>query len=87
MLEINDLHVQIEDTEIIKGLNLKIKPGEIHAIMGPNGSGKSTLSKAIAGHPSYDITKGKIKYNKDCINDFEPDHRSHLGIFLGFQYL
>ena len=66
MLEINDLHVQVK-IEIIKKLNLKIKPGEIHAIMGPNGSGKSTLSKAIAGHPSYDITKGKLNTTKTAL--------------------
>lgn len=86
MLEIKDLHVKIDETEILQGLNLSIKPGEIHAIMGPNGSGKSTLSKTIAGHPSYEITKGKIMYNNEELNELEPDHRSHLGIFLGFQY-
>lgn len=86
MLEIKDLHVKIDETEILQGLNLSIKPGEIHAIMGPNGSGKSTLSKTIAGHPSYEITKGKIMYNNEELNELEPDHRSHLGVFLGFQY-
>lgn len=86
MLEIKDLHVRIDGTEILQGLNLTIQPGEIHAIMGPNGSGKSTLSKTIAGHPSYEITKGKIIYNEKELNELEPDHRSHLGIFLGFQY-
>lgn len=86
MLQVKDLHVKIDETEILKGLNLTIKPGEIHAIMGPNGSGKSTLSKTIAGHPSYEITQGKIMYNNEELNELEPDHRSHLGVFLGFQY-
>ena len=86
MLQVKDLHVKIDETEILKGLNLTIKPGEIHAIMGPNGSGKSTLSKTIAGHPSYEITQGKIMYKNEELNELEPDHRSHLGVFLGFQY-
>ena len=86
MLQVEDLHVKIDETEILKGLNLTVKPGEIHAIMGPNGSGKSTLSKTIAGHPSYEITQGKIMYNNEELNELEPDHRSHLGVFLGFQY-
>jgi len=86
MLQIEDLHVKIDETEILQGLNLSIKPGEIHAIMGPNGSGKSTLSKTIAGHPSYEITQGKIMYNNEELNELEPDQRSHLGVFLGFQY-
>lgn len=86
MLKIQDLKIKIEDIEIIKGIDLEIKPGEIHAIMGPNGCGKSTLSKAIAGHPSYEITEGNISYNNVSLNDLDPDQRSHLGIFLGFQY-
>ncbi len=90
MIKINDLHVTVEDNEILKGINLTIKPGEVHAIMGPNGSGKSTLAKVIAGHPSYEVTKGSIEYTinnqaKDLL-ELEPDVRSKEGIFLGFQY-
>jgi Fe-S cluster assembly ATP-binding protein len=86
MLVVKDLHATINDIEILKGVNLSIKPGEIHAIMGPNGSGKSTLSKVLAGHPSYKITSGEIFYKGEDICDLEPDVRSHKGIFLAFQY-
>jgi Fe-S cluster assembly ATP-binding protein len=86
LLEIEDLHVQVEDVKIINGLNLQIEKGEIHAIMGPNGSGKSTFSKTLAGHPAYKITKGNIKVDGQNILDLTPEERSHLGIFLGFQY-
>ena len=86
MLRIENLKVKIENKEILKGVNLEIKPGEIHAIMGPNGCGKSTLSKTIAGHPSYQIIDGQITYNEVVLNELDPDHRSHLGVFLGFQY-
>jgi len=86
ILEVKNLHATINDIEILKGVNLKIKPGEIHAIMGPNGSGKSTFSKVLAGHPSYKITSGEILYKNEDICDLEPDVRSHKGIFLAFQY-
>lgn len=86
ILEVKDLHVSIDNIEILKGVNLNIKAGEIHAIMGPNGSGKSTFSKVLAGHPSYKITRGQIFYKDEEISDLEPDSRSHKGIFLAFQY-
>lgn len=86
ILEVKNLHATINEIEILKGVNLCIKPGEIHAIMGPNGSGKSTFSKVLAGHPSYKITSGEILYKGEDICDLEPDVRSHKGIFLAFQY-
>lgn len=86
LLEVKDLHVSINETEILKNLNLTINKGEIHAIMGPNGSGKSTFSKVLAGHPAYSISKGDILFKGLSILDLEPEQRSHLGIFLAFQY-
>ena len=85
-LTIKNLHVSIEDTPIIKGLNLTLRQGEVHAIMGPNGTGKSTLSYAVMGHPSYDITEGDILIDGNSILDMAPDERSRAGIFLAFQY-
>ncbi len=85
-LQIKNLHVSIDDTPIIKGLNLTIKKGEVHAIMGPNGTGKSTLSYAVMGHPSYEITEGDILMDGKSILDMAPDERSRSGIFLAFQY-
>ncbi len=85
-LEIKDLHVSVEGTEILKGVNLTIKQGEVHALMGPNGSGKSTMSYAIAGHPHYQVTGGDILWNGESILDLGPDERAKLGIFLAFQY-
>nr|YP_009396594.1 Iron-sulfur cluster formation ABC transporterATP-binding subunit [Vertebrata australis]ARW65780.1 Iron-sulfur cluster formation ABC transporterATP-binding subunit [Vertebrata australis] len=86
ILKIEELNVSVNNELIIKGLNLCIKQGEIHAIMGKNGSGKSTLAKVISGHPMYKVTKGKIFFKNKDITYEEPDSRSHMGIFLGFQY-
>ena len=86
LLEIKNLEVSINENEILKNLNLKINKGEIHAIMGPNGSGKSTFSKVLAGHPAYSVLNGDIFFKGLSILDLEPEERSHLGIFLAFQY-
>lgn len=86
LLEIKNLQVSINDNEILNDLNLKIKKGEIHAIMGTNGSGKSTFSKVLAGHPTYKVLSGEILFNGFNILDLEPEERSHMGIFLAFQY-
>ena len=86
ILEIQNLQAAINESEILKKLDLTINKGEIHAIMGTNGSGKSTLSKVLAGHPAYDVTGGEILYEGKSILTLEPEERSHLGIFLAFQY-
>ena len=86
MLEIKDLHVSIDGKEILKGLNLDVKPGEIHAIMGPDGSGKSTLSSVIAGNEDYEVTKGSIFYKDENIEDLSAEERANRGIFMSFQY-
>ena len=85
-LEIKNLQVSINETQILKNLNLTVNKGEIHAIMGPNGSGKSTFSKVLAGHPAYSVLNGEIFFKGASILDLEPEDRSHLGIFLAFQY-
>ncbi|MCC6985243.1 MAG: Fe-S cluster assembly ATPase SufC, partial [Anaerolineales bacterium] len=85
-LEIKDLHVSIEDKEILKGLTLTIKQGEVHAIMGPNGTGKSTLAYTLMGHPNYTVTGGEVLLDGENVLDMEPDERSRAGIFLAFQY-
>ena len=86
LLEIKNLHISIGDKAIVKGFNLTIKPGEVHAIMGPNGTGKSTLAKAIAGHPSYTITGGDVILDGKSILAMQPDERARSGLFLAFQY-
>jgi Fe-S cluster assembly ATP-binding protein len=86
LLEVKNLNVSIDNNEILKDFNLTINAGEIHAIMGPNGSGKSTFSKVLAGHPAYSVLNGDIFFKGSSILDLEPEQRSHLGIFLAFQY-
>lgn len=88
LLKIVDLHAAIaeEGTEILRGVNLEIKAGEIHAIMGPNGSGKSTLAKVLSGHPAYEVTSGTVTYKGEDLLELEPDERAREGVFLAFQY-
>lgn len=86
MLEIKDLHAEVGGKEILKGLNLTINAGEIHAIMGPNGAGKSTLSYVLAGRDGYEVTKGSVLYKGQDLLEFSPDERANMGIFLAFQY-
>jgi Fe-S cluster assembly ATP-binding protein len=85
-LEINDLHVSAEDKEILKGVDLTVDGGEVHALMGPNGSGKSTLANAIMGHPGLEVTSGSIVFDGEDITGADPDERSRLGVFMAFQY-
>ena len=86
ILSIENLTANVDDTQILNGLNLEIKAGEIHAIMGPNGSGKSTLSKVLAGHPAYTVTGGTVTYKGENLFDLEPQDRARSGVFLAFQY-
>ena len=86
MFEIENLHASIEDKEILKGVNLTINKGEIHALMGPNGSGKSTLAYVLAGHPAYEVTEGSVRYLGEDILEMDPDERAREGVFMAFQY-
>jgi Fe-S cluster assembly ATP-binding protein len=86
MLTIKDLHAQVEDKEILKGINLTVNAGEVHAIMGPNGSGKSTLASVIAGKEEFEVTKGSVSLEGEDLEDVSPEERAHKGVFLSFQY-
>jgi Fe-S cluster assembly ATP-binding protein len=86
MLEIRDLYATVDGNEILKGINLTVKKGEVHAIMGPNGSGKSTLAKVLAGHPAYQVTKGEVLFEGRNLLELAPDERAREGVFLAFQY-
>lgn len=86
LIEIDNLHAAIDGTPILKGLSLKVMPGEVHAIMGPNGSGKSTLAQILAGRDEYEVTQGGVRYQGKNLLDLEPEERARSGIFLGFQY-
>ena len=86
MLRITDLHARVEDKEILKGLSLTVKPGEVHAIMGPNGSGKSTLGNVLSGRQGYEVTNGSVEFNGQNLFDLETEERAGEGLFLAFQY-
>ena len=86
MLEIKNLHARVGDKPILKGINLSVGEGEIHAIMGPNGSGKSTLSSVLAGHDDYEVTEGEVIYKGENLLELEPEERARAGVFLSFQY-
>ena len=86
MLTIKNLHAIVEEQEILKGINLQVNPGEIHAVMGPNGSGKSTLASVLAGHPKFEVTRGSIEYRGKDLLEMDPEDRAREGLFLSFQY-
>ncbi|SKB52174.1 Fe-S cluster assembly ATPase SufC [Maribacter arcticus] len=86
MLKIKNLHASVEDKEILRGINLEVKAGEVHAIMGPNGSGKSTLASVIAGKDEFEVTEGSIELYGEDLEDISPEERAHMGVFLSFQY-
>src|SRR5947209_13960482 len=85
-LEIRNLHVSAEDKQILRGVDLSVARGEVHALMGPNGSGKSTLANAIMGHPGLDVTEGEIVFDGEDVTEAEPDERARRGLFMAFQY-
>ena len=86
LLEVKNLKVRVEEKEILKGVDLTVKPGEVHAIMGPNGSGKSTFARALSGHPGYEVTGGEVLFNGKDLLDMDPDERAREGVFMAFQY-
>jgi Fe-S cluster assembly ATP-binding protein len=86
MLEITNLHASVEGREILRGIDLVVKTGEVHAIMGPNGSGKSTLAQVLAGHPAYTVTEGSVRYEGEDLLELDPEERARQGVFLAFQY-
>jgi len=86
MIEIKNLHARVDDHEILKGIDLTIKPGEVHSIMGPNGSGKSTLAQVLAGRETYEVTEGSVTFNGKDLLEMEPDERAQAGVFMAFQY-
>jgi Fe-S cluster assembly ATP-binding protein len=86
MLEVRNLKVRVDDKEILRGIDLVVKAGEVHAIMGPNGSGKSTLARALAGHPGYEVTEGQVLYQGQDLLEMDPDERAREGVFMAFQY-
>ena len=86
MLNINNLHAQVDDKDILKGINLNVKAGEVHAIMGPNGSGKSTLASVISGKDEFEVSQGEILFDGDDISELAPEERAHKGVFMSFQY-
>src|SRR5829696_8664411 len=86
MLQVKNLKVRVEDREILKGINLTVNKGEVHAIMGPNGSGKSTFARALSGHPGYEVTGGEVLYDGKDLLDMDPDERAREGVFMAFQY-
>ena len=85
LLEVKELHVEVDGKEILKGISLTVEKGQVHALMGPNGSGKSTLSNALMGHPKYKVTQGQILFNGQDLTPFKTDARARMGIFLAFQ--
>ena len=86
LLKVTDLRAKVEDKEILKGIDLTVRPGEVHAIMGPNGSGKSTLSSVLAGNPAFTVTGGSVEFHGIDLLGLSPEDRSHEGLFLSFQY-